>query len=267
MKTLFDGWTFGNFTLKNVVRFKNHKSGYFSQSRFTDQYLLAVKISGDSMIYYRGFNIDYSANTAVFLPKEQSESFEYYTSSSDKCSGIVILFDCDTPLSTDPQCLKNIDESVKSAAKKLHNYYSLPEKYHFTEIMAAFYELLSLLYRDSRKSLTSDKRAERFSPAIKYIENHIFDKYIDISKLSEACSMTEKYFRNSFKATFGVPPLSYINNMRANKIKLLLINDELTVGEIAAIAGFSDKNYFSRFFKKHFGVSPTKYKNNYFVNL
>ena len=267
MKNLFDGWTWGAMTVKNVVAMRHGTVRNSVEKRFTDQYLLGIKLTGEASVIYRDESIDYSAGTALFLPKEENKNFEYYTSATESGRGVIILFDSDTLLSRDPQHLSGIDQNVKNVALKLLNLYNRPDRYSPPEVMSAFYELLSLLYKESIKQKRTKFGDDRFSPALKYIDEHIFDGYIDIQVLADMCSMTEKYFRNSFKKAFGLPPLKYINTVKANHIKMLIMNDEFSIGEVAKMTGFSDLNYFSRFFKNHFGTSISEYRRNLIIKM
>ena len=47
------------------------------------------------------------------------------------------------------------------------------------------------------------------------------------------------------------------------RIKALLENEELSVGEIAMRVGFNDINYFSRIFKREVGMTPTEYRRGF----
>ena len=262
MQKLFEGWSWGNFIIKNVVNNKMTKIGTRSKNKRDDSYLIGIKLTGEASIDYRGYSIDYSANTAIFLPKESEPNMDYYTDTVKAGSAICVLFDSDVPLSTEPQILKNLDFSAKSAAQKLLNVYNFQDKYSYPEMMAAFFELLSILNKAS-VSDESRKIKSKFDAALGYIDAHLFDSYIDIKHLAKISGATEKYFRNSFKKHFGISPLAYINRIKVNRIRALISNGELSVRDVAKMSGFSDMNYFSRFFKKHFGISPTEYRNRY----
>ena len=55
--------------------------------------------------------------------------------------------------------------------------------------------------------------------------------------------------------------MSYAINEKIEKAKLLIIEDLLSLKEIAKSLGFDDYNYFSRSFKKRSGHPPTRYKS------
>ena len=98
----------------------------------------------------------------------------------------------------------------------------------------------------------------KVSPAISYInENYL--KPIDPDKLAELCTMSRSQMYRLFKDETGVTPVEYRNRLRVEKARLLLVENEYSVGEIAMDLGFESIYYFSRVFKAHTGVSPTHY--------
>jgi AraC-like DNA-binding protein len=51
-----------------------------------------------------------------------------------------------------------------------------------------------------------------------------------------------------------------LTSLRIEDAKLLLLNSELTVTEIAFSVGYGDSNYFSNIFKQKVGMSPRDYR-------
>ena len=54
---------------------------------------------------------------------------------------------------------------------------------------------------------------------------------------------------------------TYIEAVRMEKAKQMLMNKELSVTEVAAYTGYSDPNYFSKVFRKYTGMSPRGYRD------
>lgn len=53
---------------------------------------------------------------------------------------------------------------------------------------------------------------------------------------------------------------TYIEAVRMEKAKQLLLNRELSITEVAAYTGYSDPNYFSKVFRKYTSMSPRRYR-------
>ena len=84
-----------------------------------------------------------------------------------------------------------------------------------------------------------------------------------IKEFSEACGVSESYFKRLFKEQFGVPPKKYVVQLRINHACELLRTERYSVTQIATICGFSDIYFFSRQFKEYMGVSPTVFVKKY----
>ena len=55
----------------------------------------------------------------------------------------------------------------------------------------------------------------------------------------------------------------YLNSFRIQRAKKLLVNEDLSIKEVAHAVGIPDPDYFCRVFQKHSaGVSPTQYRTN-----
>jgi len=76
--------------------------------------------------------------------------------------------------------------------------------------------------------------------------------------MAKRAGMSVSTLTRHFKHATGYPPNEYLLMLRLKKSRMLLMNPDLSVSEVADLAGFSDSNYFCRQFKKHFGVSPRK---------
>ena len=266
MQKIFEGWKWGPMTVKNVVSVKTHSSSRRTRSGGNTQaYQLGVKFTGRSEISYNGENVDFCPGTALFLPKEKTDDIDYTTLTLEGGTGVCIFFDSELPLSQKVQILKNIGKDCENAYMKLLSVYTKSGDY--AEVMAAFYSLLSLLFKASNPEGEKEGKRARFEKVTDYMESHACDEYPDIGRMARMVGMSEKYFRDSFRAAFGIPPLQYFHRLKINCIKSMLAELDMPIYEVARANGFSDPNYFARFFKKHAGISPSEYRKYYCAGL
>lgn len=87
------------------------------------------------------------------------------------------------------------------------------------------------------------------------------------SDVAKHVKLDEKYLCSIFKANYGVSIQQYLNTLRIEKSKHLLLNSDLNISEIAYSVGIDDPLYFSRFFRKAVGESPKYFKKNNLKNL
>ena len=98
----------------------------------------------------------------------------------------------------------------------------------------------------------------RIQQAIDYIKKH-YNLPLSVQELSSLCGISQGYFTEIFKSVTGKTPVEYIQQIRIDKSKELLLNTPLKIKEIAAKTGFKDEFYFSRIFKKLEGCSPSQF--------
>ena len=78
--------------------------------------------------------------------------------------------------------------------------------------------------------------------------------------LSEKLNMDYTYMSNVFSQTKGITIEQYIMVHRIEKVKELLIYDELTIKEIAYKMNYSGTSHLSNQFKKVTGITPSFFK-------
>ncbi len=78
--------------------------------------------------------------------------------------------------------------------------------------------------------------------------------------LSNALHHDYTYLSNLFSAVEGITIEQYFINQKIEKVKELLIYDELSLTEIAYRMGYSSVAHLSRQFKKVTGSTPTQFK-------
>jgi AraC-like DNA-binding protein len=92
-----------------------------------------------------------------------------------------------------------------------------------------------------------------------------FHKGITPENIARQISVSYSWFRRFFKQHTGLAPAQYIQELKIQKSKELLINTRLSSKEIAFEAGFENPEYFCYVFKKRLGKTPIKYREN-FIN-
>ena len=71
-------------------------------------------------------------------------------------------------------------------------------------------------------------------------------------------NINSAYLGHLFQKEMGECFSEYVNNLRMEKAKELLINTNLKNVDIALSIGFYDCNYFYRKFKEYFKISPSE---------
>ncbi|WP_145149859.1 AraC family transcriptional regulator [Paenibacillus xylanexedens] len=110
---------------------------------------------------------------------------------------------------------------------------------------------------------TVGQQYERLKPVLDYIEQHYAEE-ITLPTLAGLIRVTPEYFCHLFKKTTGIRPISYVNQVRVNKSKeLLLDNVQRGMEDIARQVGFESTSYYGAIFKKLERLTPGAFRRNY----
>jgi YesN/AraC family two-component response regulator len=82
---------------------------------------------------------------------------------------------------------------------------------------------------------------------------------ISSQTIEERFTCNFDYINRIFKRITGSTIFSYLNRVRIDHAKILILTTSLKMTEVAEQVGYLDIYYFSKVFKKHTGVSPTVY--------
>ncbi len=93
-----------------------------------------------------------------------------------------------------------------------------------------------------------------------YIAAHLSEK-ITLKMISENVYLSETYFSFLFKKITGVTYIDYIQKLRMQEAKKLLVNTTYKVYKVAELIGYNDYKYFSVQFKKYAALTPKEYRN------
>lgn len=79
---------------------------------------------------------------------------------------------------------------------------------------------------------------------------------LSVERLGEAVALSRTAFTEKFSRMVGMTPKSYLVNWRMQKARRQLQSSELSMYEIAEMAGYSSEAAFSKAFKQFFEITP-----------
>lgn len=94
--------------------------------------------------------------------------------------------------------------------------------------------------------------------ARKYIDRHFYED-ITLDSLANRFYMNRTYFSELFSQETGCSFKKYLNQVRVEKAKELLLQQDMKAANVALLVGFNDPVYFSNVFKKYTGMTITEY--------
>ena len=77
--------------------------------------------------------------------------------------------------------------------------------------------------------------------------------------------MSPSALQRAFLHHFGMSPKQYVIKLRTHKALQLLVENRLSVKQVAYACGFADEKYFSRAFKSKYGYPPSMVRDHMLI--
>ena len=113
---------------------------------------------------------------------------------------------------------------------------------------------------DDRKSLLIEQMKNLVIEKIHYSNEETELKWADI--VTGELNLDYKYLSSLFSSVESITFEQYIINQKIERVKELIVYDELTLSEIAFQLHYSSVAYLSNQFKKVTGMTPTQFKKS-----
>jgi AraC family L-rhamnose operon transcriptional activator RhaR len=86
------------------------------------------------------------------------------------------------------------------------------------------------------------------------------DRPWTLELLAATVHLDRSHLARGFRAHTGMPPMTYLAHVRAERAAALLLHADEPIAAVGAAVGWADPAHFARRFRAHFGVSPTEYR-------
>lgn len=94
-------------------------------------------------------------------------------------------------------------------------------------------------------------------PVVDYMRDHLHEPGL-LGRLPREVGISPNRLRTRFRAGFGASPGHYLETLRMQKARFLLLTTTLSIKEVALQTGFEDALYFSRRYRKYWRQPPAK---------
>ncbi|MDT0160696.1 helix-turn-helix domain-containing protein [Bacillus sp. AG4(2022)] len=120
-------------------------------------------------------------------------------------------------------------------------------------------EIMIHLLRQQNYTSVQDANDIRSIQMKEYIERHYFTN-ITAESLSAVYGISTRYMNDIFKRKFNDTPLQYLQKVRINHAKELLLESDLDIVSICFEVGYETLSTFYRTFRNLVGISPNKFR-------
>lgn len=86
---------------------------------------------------------------------------------------------------------------------------------------------------------------------------------LTVEAIAERVQLSPRHLNRKFKNTFGVTPADFVEELRLDEARWLLVNAGEGIDRVAGDVGYSNADTFRRAFERRFGVAPTEYRSRF----
>lgn len=169
-------------------------------------------------------------------------------------------------------CYDTVNTISRELLKK-YNHSPLMNKPYIERIYGAdlnsFVDIESIMREisdDVTKTLKEDSDSyelKLLQQVVKYIRDNYPDPEFSLQSLADSLQMSTPYLSQYFKKNTDFTISEYVNRLRMEKAKDLLLKTELSVQEIAVQVGYYSVSSFIRKFREKENVTPGQFKKKY----
>ncbi|WP_340113234.1 helix-turn-helix domain-containing protein [Maribellus mangrovi] len=130
------------------------------------------------------------------------------------------------------------------------NYFILKRKEKEKEIVVEY------------KSLDIEDINSSEARCLEFINSNYSESSLTLEKIAEETATTPRRVAKIISNKFNCNFKTYLNRIRLNEAKRLLLESNLNIGEISYKVGFNNQSHFNRVFKAETGKNPSEYREN-----
>ncbi|HBE79066.1 MAG TPA: hypothetical protein DDW65_15020 [Firmicutes bacterium] len=137
---------------------------------------------------------------------------------------------------------------------EIHNLKTVEElTFWLSKIMARF--------TDCVFNLVDIRHKDTIYKAVDFIKRNYMGR-ITLEEVAHIVYLNPSYFSKIFNSEMKCTFISYVNKIRINAGKNLLLDISIPLTDVSSMVGFEDQSYFTKVFKKATGVTPGKFRES-----
>lgn len=141
------------------------------------------------------------------------------------------------------------------------NLQFVAEFFRLASIEDVCFALAGILNKFTKEtfSVSDAKHSSLLSHATSFIKTNYMHK-ITLADVAGYVYISPSYLSKLFREELNITFSAYLNGVRTEKSKILLMSDKLSIIEVAELVGFVDQSYFNKVFKRLTGMTPKRFR-------
>jgi YesN/AraC family two-component response regulator len=142
-----------------------------------------------------------------------------------------------------------------------YNYLSDIDKYQTLDDLTFWLSKVLARFTDCVFNLTGVRHKDAIFKSIGYIKKNYMNK-LTLEEVADYVYLNPSYFSKIFKEELGYTFVSYINKLRVEVSKQLLLDPSVSLTDVSSIVGFDEQCYYTKVFKKLTGMTPGLFRKS-----
>lgn len=142
-----------------------------------------------------------------------------------------------------------------------HCHNGSANKIYLDSLLTVFSTHVVRRYVNARKVSPPSKRGGLRGTVMRQVDAYIhanLTQNLSVVELAAVAGLSPSHFARAFRETVGRPPYQHITFLRLRRVQAMINDRSLTLGEIAAKAGFSTHSQMTATMKQYWGVTPSE---------
>ncbi|MDD7391151.1 MAG: AraC family transcriptional regulator [Lachnospiraceae bacterium] len=238
-------------------------------SRPMDCVLLVHTLSGQGKLRSGKQTLDLPAGSLLLLDCERPFTLQpsilpwksklYFLDRAGLSTFCSILFPGNQPLIHEPGTQSPIPHYI-SMLSGIPEHYLLSDAFFMHRCLT---DLFCTLIQNTLPQTDEDaqKTPHYLSDMKRRLEKN-YDQPFQLSDFEQHYKISKYRLCREFSARFGKPPLQFLNQIRLNHAKEMLLTTDLSIHEISSLVGYENPTHFINLFKKYNGTTPGAFRKN-----
>lgn len=161
---------------------------------------------------------------------------------------------------SEPPCVRAPEATIERALNTLRDASALPDgdgAVREALLKSLLFELLTGFVHYEAVSGDMPVWLERLLNGMRSAGN--FTAGMPAMRALSGC--TPEHLARSFRKYLGTTPTDYINQLRLNYIRNMLVDTDLGIAEIGEMGGFDSVSHMNHIFREAYGMTPSEYRH------
>lgn len=196
----------------------------------------------------------------LFLPEYIDRALADCPTLSALLSNQVLRFGVPVDIRAADRTFHDSDGKIKRLIQRMEQEFSANNTGSMELLRCYLTEALVLMVRATEKAEHTRQLHKATNAMVEHLAAH-YDKPFSLITMSRDLGYSPQYLSALFHKDTGLSIQSYVQQLRIQRAKELLLSGDLSITQIAQVVGYTDSKHFSRVFRKLAGLSPRSFRS------